>query len=469
MSGGLPNTIPVWVGGDACLREIGRACSSLACHATNHPAPGVPGDGDCLGANKERWGPMRRMILIVGAIAIALSSAHASDFRHGNWFGEEDWETESCRISQHVQDRYFFFAEENWEGKFDIGIYSDELNFRGNYTISGAVVFDAGIPIMLEGSGSGSRLTFSARNSERLKQEFTRKHSLRLSFADMWVQIPLRGSARATELLSACAKNVWPGAGDQTDYVLGIFIERNIIAFTSEPNDLGAGKDFLLLYPMDKCEFELLDDGNYILYSCSLNSGVQKFHFRLDYDDSTLVLSGVSLDGEGPNLGPSLTRLQRQLVPELTQVRQQSVAIPYRFNDFPVEQSFNGRTRLPDFHRRDKDYRTFRTRIREKMNEGPDFASHYSLIAIGCGTLCSIVFAGNNNTGQVYDFPLEGEENSSLELLYDISSRLVVAQWTNSDLEACVRQYYEWTGDNFRLLDTFNVVKNACYNDIPPH
>lgn len=163
---------------------------------------------------------MKRIIsiLCLALVNMALySSALAADFRYGDWFGEEDWSSESCRISKHVQDEVFFFAEENWEGKFWIGLYGNKLSFPHEYTVAGAVVFGDEPPLMLVGKGLGSRLIFEAKNPDQLKYGFLKKSNLRLSFDDQWLQTPLSASARAGELLAECAKKVWPGAGDGED------------------------------------------------------------------------------------------------------------------------------------------------------------------------------------------------------------------------------------------------------------
>jgi len=50
--------------------------------------------------------------------------------------------------------------------------------------------------------------------------------------------------------------------------------------------------------------------------------------------------------------------------------------------------------------KRDRNYNSYRTRIREGMRNGPNFAGQYSVIQIGCGTGCSFVIIGDNKTGR---------------------------------------------------------------------
>lgn len=66
--------------------------------------------------------------------------------------------------------------------------------------------------------------------------------------------------------------------------------------------------------------------------------------------------------------------------------------------------------RLPDFQGADRRFGTYRTRISNEMRTGPNFAWHYAIVEIGCGTSCRFVFIGDVATGRVYEFPYGGEE-----------------------------------------------------------
>lgn len=109
------------------------------------------------------------------------------------------------------------------------------------------------------------------------------------------------------------------------------------------------------------------------------------------------------------------------------------------FADYPSK-PYKGKTRYPDFKGAQRAFRDYRTRIREGMSSGPNFAGQYTVIQIGCGTSCSFVLVGNNKTGEVFNFPRGGEDNSMLQILRDISSRLIIAQWT--DYYKCKREYF---------------------------
>lgn len=58
-------------------------------------------------------------------------------------------------------------------------------------------------------------------------------------------------------------------------------------------------------------------------------------------------------------------------------------------NRFPVRAIYRGKTAKPDFRGDNASFRTFRTRIRQGMAEGPAFAGEFSVIQFGCGAGCT--------------------------------------------------------------------------------
>lgn len=89
--------------------------------------------------------------------------------------------------------------------------------------------------------------------------------------------------------------------------------QDSIVAFTTEPNDLGSTTNFLRKFPESRCASDFLDT-DHMLYFCENGSRpMQKFYFNFAYGDNTVVLDGVSLNGEKPNLGRSLQRLMKLL------------------------------------------------------------------------------------------------------------------------------------------------------------
>jgi len=86
-------------------------------------------------------------------------------------------------------------------------------------------------------------------------------------------------------------------------------------------------------------------------------------------------------------------------------------------------------TILPDFSNDQAEFGFLRTRITEAMLQGPNFAGHYTVIKVGCGTQCTIVFVADNKTGEVYDFPYGGEEHSQMHLEYGLDTDSILVSF----------------------------------------
>lgn len=139
----------------------------------------------------------------------------------------------------------------------------------------------------------------------------------------------------------------------------------------------------------------------------------------------------------------------------------------YRFQDYPVTSIYGGKTKLPDFSARDKAFRQYRTRIREGMKEGPNFAGEFSIIQIGCGTGCSFAFVASNKSGKVFAFPRGGEENMFMQFSKKLDSRLLVLQWGSYGNDSCFIEYFEWNGSEARPLNKTQVGNaESCFRTI---
>lgn len=131
---------------------------------------------------------------------------------------------------------------------------------------------------------------------------------------------------------------------------------------------------------------------------------------------------------------------------------------------FPVRARFAGKTMMPDFRGRDREFNSFRTRIRDGMREGPNFAGRYTLIQIGCGTGCSFVILADNQTGRPTTFPRGGEQHMYLSLDYRRDSRLVAAQWLNSETSTCVVEFFDFDKDAWKPLSKTEVGNEEACN-----
>ena len=135
--------------------------------------------------------------------------------------------------------------------------------------------------------------------------------------------------------------------------------------------------------------------------------------------------------------------------------------------DFPTRTMFSGKTSLPDFRGRDRDFNTFRTRIRDGMREGPNFAGRYSVIQIGCGAGCSFVIVADNKTGRPANFPRGGEDNMYLDLSYGLNSRLLAAQWLDYDQSRCILEYFDFDHGEWKAVAKIDLgPTDVCYRTI---
>ena len=113
----------------------------------------------------------------------------------------------------------------------------------------------------------------------------------------------------------------------------------------------------------------------------------------------------------------------------------------------PMDRVYQGPYRLPDFTGRDRDYATFRTKIVKEMSTGPNFAGHFTIVEIGCGTGCRFVYTADIASGKIYHFPYGGEEYDMLSLSYAVKSNLVHATWRAGNI--CYQDDLEWDGKEF--------------------
>jgi hypothetical protein len=89
----------------------------------------------------------------------------------------------------------------------------------------------------------------------------------------------------------------------------------------------------------------------------------------------------------------------------------------------------------------------YRTLLRQKAAEGPNFAGHYTVLNWGCPGTCSRLAIINARTGQAYldttMYPFEP--------MYRRDSRLLVLDYTLVNPEHPFIEYLEWTGTRLRL------------------
>ena len=85
-----------------------------------------------------------------------------------------------------------------------------------------------------------------------------------------------------------------------------------------------------------------------------------------------------------------------------------------------------------------KGARTFRTKLREGAKQGPNFAGHYTVVTIGCGTQCQQNWIIEARTGKILDsFP------SIVGIAYQLNSLLLVVNPPDPHLKNAFAEHPE--------------------------
>jgi hypothetical protein len=129
-----------------------------------------------------------------------------------------------------------------------------------------------------------------------------------------------------------------------------------------------------------------------------------------------------------------------------------------KFADYPVSRIFQGAPAAPKLLTAG---RRFRTKIRQSVRRGANFAGHYTVAEWGCGTSCVQIPVVDTQTGDVYEGPfgtlpqgymgygINFEEET--DIFYRRDSALFIARGCPNDKQ-CAAYYYRWTGSEFTLL-----------------
>jgi hypothetical protein len=104
--------------------------------------------------------------------------------------------------------------------------------------------------------------------------------------------------------------------------------------------------------------------------------------------------------------------------------------------------------------------RRYRTPIRAGAAAGPNFAGHYTVVSMGCGSPCTVVAIVDARTSHVY---MQESAFASWPPLFRRDSRLLIddptgivttaegVPWWNSTI-----YYYEWSGTRLILRDSLD-------------
>lgn len=123
-----------------------------------------------------------------------------------------------------------------------------------------------------------------------------------------------------------------------------------------------------------------------------------------------------------------------------------------QFKDYPAD-GFYGQNAPIVF---DKETYNFRTRFKKLAKQPMNFAGHYAITFVGCGTSCSMGLGYDAKTGKTFFLPtltechVDGGYHAS-ENYFRKDSRLIVLAG-NYDESRCLTRYYLAEDDGLVLL-----------------
>jgi hypothetical protein len=125
------------------------------------------------------------------------------------------------------------------------------------------------------------------------------------------------------------------------------------------------------------------------------------------------------------------------------------------FEKYPATQIFSGKPAQPIL----RDWREFRTRIREGAKTGPNFAGHLTIVRWGCGTACVVTVFVDAVTGMIFQLPFGSMTTHDFVIDEEVieakrdSRLLVVRGCPGEKLKKCGTYYFLWReGEGFEKL-----------------
>lgn len=128
------------------------------------------------------------------------------------------------------------------------------------------------------------------------------------------------------------------------------------------------------------------------------------------------------------------------------------------YDQYREEKIFKGKPVEPNLATH-KDARKYRTVLKQQSKEGPNFAGHYTIVTIGCGTSCAGIAVIDTQTGHVF-FPKNlrsvfwaGWWHEPYGPQFKLNSKLLIVYGqANSEDEPYGVSYFQWRDNDFRLL-----------------
>ena len=135
----------------------------------------------------------------------------------------------------------------------------------------------------------------------------------------------------------------------------------------------------------------------------------------------------------------------------LTTVSAQTAATPPQFQQFSVSRIYRGTPAAVNLNS-NPDARRFRTALRDGAKKGPNFAGHYTVVSLGCGTACQSLAIVDAKTGAVYMTGVTADVGAK----FQINSQLLVVNppenITRADPPSVTPRYYVWQNNRLRQI-----------------
>ena len=115
------------------------------------------------------------------------------------------------------------------------------------------------------------------------------------------------------------------------------------------------------------------------------------------------------------------------------------------FGQYRVTKIYRGKAAAPVL--RTPEDRGYRTRIRNGAKQGSNFAGHYTVIILGCGTECSSFIIVDAMTGRVFS---RAQKEYTGWPTFKLDSKLLVTDVCGP--VDCNQAFWEWTGSELKFL-----------------
>jgi hypothetical protein len=121
------------------------------------------------------------------------------------------------------------------------------------------------------------------------------------------------------------------------------------------------------------------------------------------------------------------------------------------FGDYSVPVQFHGKPAEP-LHNTSNS-KAFRTKIRQAVTKGPNFADHYILALWGCGTGCVMFSIVDAMDGRVYDSPftISWVDEADEGVRYARNSRAIHIVGSLNEGNNSADRWYVWDGRELKL------------------